>query len=105
MEKEKTPENYEAGGRKALNNATKNNFLEILFILTMIVWLGTSLIISVRDIFEGFQHLWLTTSFIVGTTIGVYLKTKDYIKTKKKFFSFNRKKGCNKCGKNKSKKV
>lgn len=100
QEKINKPENYESGGRKALNNATKNNFLEILFILAMIVWLGTSLIISVRDIFDGFQHMWLTTSFMVGTGIGLYLKTKTYLKTKKLFSGFkNRKKGCTKCGK------
>lgn len=106
QEEKQIPENYVSGGGKSLNKAVKSNFLEISFILIAFVWLGTALVISFLDIFDGFQHPWLTTTFIIGSVVGIYLKTKDYIKTKKPFFSFinNRKKGCDKCGKNKTKK-
>ena len=118
MKKEeiKKPENYKAGGRKAINNMVNNNIPQIMFMLALSVWLIAALIISVLDIFNGLQYPWLTSSFIFTSVIGLYLKGINVYKTKKllpnvkitpgkvklKFTKEkDRGKGCSKCGKNK----
>ncbi len=97
----KKPENYTPNGREALNNSVKSNFLQISFIIILLVWVVSAVWVSVADIFNKFQHPVLTISFISSTIVGTYLKFSHVIKSKKLFSGIKR--GCTKCGKNKSK--
>jgi hypothetical protein len=97
------PKNYQPGGQEALNEKFKNNIPQVIFILSMIVWFISSLWITLVDVFNGFQHTVLTSSFILCSIIGIYLKVRQSMKLKKLLPGFKKAEGCAKCGKNKSK--
>lgn len=98
------PKNYQPGGQEALNEFGKSNFLQMIFIILLLVWAVSAIWVSIKDIFNGFQHPVLTTTFISGSLIGIYLRVRQSIKLNKIFPNVKmEKKGCTKCGKNKSK--
>lgn len=99
----KKPENYQPGGQEALTEGFKSNILQILFILLIGVWLISAVFISIGDIFNGFQHSVLTTTFISSIVVGSYLKIRQVMRTKKLFPGITKSEGCSKCGKGKSK--
>ena len=94
----KKPENYEPGGREMLNKKFKDNIPQLTFIIGLIIWTISAVVITVIDIFKGIEHPFLTIPFISSILIGSYLK----IKQTHTFPSIR--KNCTKCGKNKSKK-
>jgi hypothetical protein len=98
------PKNYQEGGQKSLNKATRDNIVPILLLLTIGTWVISSIWVTVEDIFNGYEHTVLSTSFIIsiitimtGITLGYVRKNGVKIlsiKTKKP------KEPCKKCGKN-----
>jgi hypothetical protein len=93
------PKNYEPGGREMLNKKFKNNVPQLTFIIGLIIWVISAVVLTITDIFKGIEHPFLTIPFISSILIGTYLK----IRQTNTFPSIRGSQNCTKCGKNKSK--
>jgi uncharacterized membrane protein len=102
----KKPENYEPGGLKKIKKPLSDNIVGVVFMLSLIVWLITSLFVTISDIINGqFDHKVLSFSFIGGILTAGFLIISKQIRNKKLGIKTPKKKksSCQKCGKNKTK--
>jgi hypothetical protein len=106
QEKLKKPENYTEGGSKEITKNFLNSLPQLIFVISLIIWLVCSFYVSIEDIItDGFDHKVLSYSFIGGILTSGYMVVTNYI-TKKKLGGKKPKptKKCNSCGKNTTKK-
>jgi hypothetical protein len=98
----KKPKNHKDGDLTKMKKTILTSIPQIVFIITLIVWVVSASIISGKDILSNeFEHIWLSFSFIVGMFTTGYLTIVNYVKNIKR----KPKKTCKKCGdKSKTKK-
>ena len=99
QEKIKKPENYTEGGLNQIKKTLLGATLQIMFIISSIIWIVSSIFVSASDVISGeFNNKWVSFSFIGGISIASYLSLTKYVKGKKLGIK-KTKKTCSKCGK------
>jgi hypothetical protein len=92
---------------KQLKRYAINSIPALLTLLFGFLWLVCSIVFTVKDIFNGINNPWMTISFIISLSIGLYLKTKQVLKRRILFPGIKipktKGKSCSKCGKNREK--
>ncbi len=102
QEEIKKPEKF---GLKRVKKSLLTNIIGLVFMISIIIWLITSITISIGDVFSGgFNHKVLSFSFIGSILTVGYLTTSKYFKDKKLGIKKPKKAPCKSCGKNKTKK-
>lgn len=84
QEEIKKPENYTEGGNDKIVKMFLGSIVQIGFIIFLLVWVISSLYISIIDVFTNkFEYSVLAYSFIGGIITSGYLTVMMYIKRKK----------------------
>lgn len=106
QEEIKKPKNYEEGGLTKMTKTLSENAIGVVFLISLLIWVISSLFVSIIDVFSGtFDHKVLSISFIVGIVTAGYMSVMKSIKDKKSGVPKPKKtSSCKKCGKNTTKK-
>lgn len=94
----KKPENYTKESVGNIKKMFVKNILQLTFVVCLIVWIVSSVFVTIGDIFNEFNNKWSSISFILLISIAGYLSTAHYI-IRKRLGIKKPKSACNKCGK------
>ena len=92
------PKDYQKGGQQELNRFMGGNLTQIITIISIVIWVISSGVQSVKDIFSGgIQEATSSYSFIMVVIMVTTLQIKLMINKRPKIKKDNT--GCKKCGK------